>query len=450
MKSVKFLIPALLLTACSQNKDMFDPDSAERDTKAQYSENFVKTFPNVNLNQNWDYSHKNPSYSLPSGTQTKTRTRAVSYTFNTTDEYEVDIATLSWLTNTLKEQKNNKALGSPFYMSVPYNSFTIVPIYQGQASSIWELHMVVDGVDIKVWEKSQDLWVKKKADQADWTKVHDVSNTELYRTTIGAERVKSRGYTFENLPVGANMYFYLTVTKVTNPKYTSTIGIQLPSLIGQMLSLQDCPHPSNIPEGNEVMIVGCEDSNTNSDWDMNDLVFMVYGKPDVPKPIEITEGTPITKKKTVRYMIEDLGATDDFDFNDIVIDVSDIWTSTPHYVNGKLDSWTDSDKRQEAVIRHLGGILPFKLTIGDTQLEEHAGVLDANPDEVYSVSGWDINAHNISVQVKQNTNSTVYNNVVFPKSGEVPMIIAVDPTVQWMNERQCVPESWFLEPKYEE
>lgn len=73
-------------------------------------------------------------------------------------------------------------------------------------------------------------------------------------------------------------------------------------------------------------------------------------------------------------------------------------------------------------------------------------MLGSNPDELYAVSGWNINSHNVSVQVKQSTNSTVYNNVVFPKAGEAPMIIAVDPTVQWMNERQCVPESWFYEP----
>ena len=446
MKLVKLVIAAALFTACSHNSDLYDPEFTEKNVKAQYFESFVKTFPNVDLNQSWDYSHKNPSYSLPSDMQSKARTRAASYSLTTTDEYEVDGETLSWLTKKLPEQNSkNRSLGSPFYMSVPDNSFTIVPIYQGKASSVWELHMVVDGVDIKVWEKSQDMWVKKKTDQADWTKVYDISKAELDRNTIGAAKVKTKGYTFENLPVGANMYFYLVVTRVTNNKYKNTIGVQLSSLIGQMLSLDDCPHPTNIPEGNEVMIVGCEDAN-NGDWDMNDLVFMVYGKPSVPKTVIVTDGTPITKKNTVRYMIEDLGSTDDFDFNDIVVDVSEVWTSTPHYVNGKLNSWTDSDKRQEAVIRHLGGILPFKLKIGDTELEEHQGVLGSNPDELYAVSGWNINSHNVSVQVKQSTNSTVYNNVVFPKAGEAPMIIAVDPTVQWMNERQCVPESWFYEP----
>ena len=132
--------------------------------------------------------------------------------------------------------------------------------------------------------------------------------------------------------------------------------------------------------------------------------------------------------------------------NDIVIDVSDICTSTPKYVNGLLDSWTDSDFRQEAVIRHLGGTLPFKLTIGSTELPEHKGVLGANPDEKYTVTGWNKDTHNISVRVKQSGSETVYNTLGFPKAGEAPMIIAVEPTVDWMEERTSVPESWFIIP----
>jgi len=181
---------------------------------------------------------------------------------------------------------------------------------------------------------------------------------------------------------------------------------------------------------------------------MNDLVFMVYAKPDVPEPVVIEEGTPITKRSTVRYMIEDLGATDDFDFNDIVVDVADVCTTTPVYTTGVLDHWVDSNPRQEAVIRHLGGVLPFKLKIGNTELEEHLGVLGADPDEVYEVTAWDRNAHNISVQVRQKANvAGVYNNVTFPKAGEAPMIIAVEPTQGWMSERKSVPASWFYIPE---
>lgn len=91
-----------------------------------------------------------------------------------------------------------------------------------------------------------------------------------------------------------------------------------------MMFVLNCSAKTSIGHGIDtiMMIVACEDTNVSSDNDMNDVVFMVYGKPYVPGVETIEEGTPITKKTTVRYMIEDLGATDDFDFNDIVIDVN--------------------------------------------------------------------------------------------------------------------------------
>lgn len=451
MKKIVPMLAVLLFTAC-QSHDLYDGAALERDTKKAYSDNFVKTFPNVNLNQSWDYSNKNEAYSLLSSTNAARFTRATeSYEMTTDGEYEVDPSTLTWLKNKLTAGKDHRDLGNPFYMTAPGNSFTIIPIFQGQASSIWELHAVVNGVDFKVWEKSQDIWVKKNSN-SDWQTVSSLSTSEMSKNTETAAAVKANSYTFKNVPAGTEMYFYLLVTKAES-KYSYTVNGQMSSLNGMMLSLNDCPRPANIDENNEVMIIACEDvydnsaKNVKSDNDMNDVVFMIYGKPEVPNTIEITEDVSIEKRVTVRYLIEDLGATDDFDFNDIVVDVSDVWISSPTYTNGILSGWTDSDKHQEAVIRHLGGTLPFKLTIGDTELDEHAGVLGSDPDEKFDVSGWNKDLHNISVMVKQSTNSEVYNNVVFPKAGEAPMIIAVDPSQTWMKERKSVPESWFYIPE---
>ena len=454
MKKMVVMLTTVFMVAC-QSTDLFDEQAKERDTKAQYAEYFSKSYPDVTLNQNWDYSNKNEAYSLPTSINRSAVTRATrgaNYQLTAGGEYEVDNSTLTWMKEKLKDGKDNRSLGKPFYMKTPGNSFTIVPIYQGQASSVWELHAVIDGVDYKVWEKCQDVWVKKN-ENSDWQTVSSVSNTELYKSTDNVAAVKANSYTFENVPVGVEMYFYLVVTKVTNSKYNYTVNSQMSSLNGMMLSLNDCPRPANIAEDNEVMIIGCEDVNDNaaqnvkSDNDMNDVVFMVYGKPEVPSTIEITEDMSIEKKVTVRYLIEDLGSVDDFDFNDIVVDVSEVWTSSPVYTNGVLSGWTDSDKHQEAIIRHLGGTLPFKLTIGSTELEEHEGVLGSDPDEKYEITGWDKDQHNISIMVKQSKNSTVYNNVQFPKAGEAPMIIAVDPTQEWMKERVSVPESWFYIPE---
>ena len=447
---------AALMTACS-NTDVFDSTAIENNLKAEYTANFKKAYPNINLNQSWDFSNKNPQFYLPSSTAAA-RTRAANdYSFKAGADYEVEDATLTWLSNKLVEKRNNKSLGSPFYMSVPNNSFTIVPIFQGKAELIWDLHLVVDGVDIKVWEKSQNMWVKTKADQEDWTPVFDVATKQLDKNTINAKAVKATPYTFENLPVGADMYFYLDVVGYdTGTNHAKSKGLKQSSLKGMMLALNDCPVPSNLTEaGNEVLIIGCEDLDgiaESTDWDLNDVVFMVYGKPDVPQPKKIKTGDPVVQKKTVRYMIEDLGATDDFDFNDIVLDVSEYQTQTPIYTNGVLTSWEDVEGtyHQEAIIRHLGGELPFKLTIGDTELEEHRGVMGSNPDEKFEVTGWDIERHNITVQVQQKDNQGVYNNVVFPKVGEAPMIIAVEPSQEWMKERVSIPADWFTVPESNE
>ena len=440
------VLAAATLAACS-SKDLYDPNYQEANTKDAYASNFTQKYPEVSLNQSWDFSSKNPSFWFSSNSAVLL-TRAGEYSITEGEDYIIDNNQLAWMKQQLVEQRDNRKLGNPFYMTVPNNSFTIVPIYQGKASMVWELHMVVDGVDIKIWEKGQNVWVKKTANAEEWTAVNDVSTKELDKNTISAAAVKATPYTFSNLPVGKEMYFYLFISQAND--HPQLQNAQQSSLNGMMIALTECPRPANLDPENEVMIVGCEDWNgSGSDNDMNDVVFMVYGKPYVPQPIKIEEGTPITKKTTVRYMIEDLGSTNDFDFNDIVLDVSNICLSTPTYVNGVLDHWTDGEIRQEAVIRHLGGELPFRLKIGDTQLDEHRGVMGSNPDEKYDVTGWDINTHNVSVEVRQNMNSTVYNHMTFPKAGEVPIIIAVDPTVEWMLERQSVPESWFYIPEQE-
>jgi len=491
-KVLMMLSAAALLTACS-HMYMFDEEAMELQTKADYAENFSTKYAGVDMNQSWDYSHKQSDYRLGGATEAKAATRAISGGFEIGDWYEVDNATLDWMHEKLDEGKDHRNLGSPFYMTVPGTEFTIVPIYQGLAGAIWNLHVVVDGVDYLVWEKinhyslggndtdpgyepltgsiqikdySDDNWHNLKGvwydgiyyrgndlyntDGSDkWVAPHEGEGPDWKQNIVTA--VRSLPYTFKDLPVGKEMYFYLDITVTGSGNWNgkdhkmNNVGAHQSSLKQMMVALQDVPRPNNIDPSNEVMIIGCEDADLeDSDWDMNDLVLLVYGK-QVPKPIKIEEGDEIEEVKTVRYMIEDLGATDDFDFNDIVLDVSEIHTISPVYTNGVVTEWKDYGTRQEAVIRHLGGTLPFTLKIGDTQLEEMQGRLGADPNTKFDVTGWDINNHNISIEVRQMGNQGV-NKIGFPKAGEAPMIIAVDPSQKWMPERQSVPEDWFTVP----
>ena len=509
------LTAAVAMTACSHD-DLFTPSDLENNTKVTYAQNFAKKYPNVDMSKGWDFSTKTPVLTFGSAGNSingaRTRAGEGNGTWSAGDWYYVDNNTLNWMHEKLVEGKDHRDLGSPFYMSIPGNEFTIVPIYQGQAAAMWDLHVVIDGVDYKIWEKInkaslggsdenvQDETLTgtiqiKDADSDDWHNLHGqwfdwgYGHWNSLYNTDGDDRwtpdwsgrnkvtaVRSTPYTFKNFPIGAEMYFYLEITEDGNEyddvrdannnvigksvrNHRNDVGDKQSSVKGMMLALSGCPIPSNL-NGNEVLIIGCEDASVEkynigtdadgnetfygSDWDMNDLVLLVYGK-NVPKPVEIHEGDTFEERTTVRYMIEDLGATDDFDFNDVVIDVADIDIITPTYTNGVLTSQAVTGHRQEAVIRHLGGTLPFILTIGNTELPEMGGqaTFQTSPNLKFDVTGWNINAHNVSVKVQQQGNTGVYNNVKFPRAGEAPMIIAVDPTQNWMPERQSVPETWF-------
>ena len=460
---------ATSMVACSNNQDVFDGGAIEKTAKQSYAENFAKKYPNVDMNQNWDFSSKTPYFSFSNNNGNHAGTRAaVSYDFTEGAKQEVDLSTVEWMKDNLKEGKPNRSLGKAFYMTVPGTEFTIQPIFQGEAGAVWDLHVVVNGVDILLWTKSQDIELQTEV-KSEWHSVVDEQAAEggweAQRNTLKATAVRSVPYTFKNLPVGADMYFYLDITTSGSGGwdwwdevkqeyhpwkmyYMNNVGDHMTSVDQMMLALQGFEKPSNVPAGYEYMLIGCEDANlADSDWDMNDVVFLVYGQ-KIPKPIEITEGTTVYDSRTVRYMVEDLGSTDDFDFNDIVIDVTENKAKTPVYTNGVLTSWNEGETTQKAVIRHLGGTLPFLLTIGDKQLPEMGGqsTFQTSPNTEFDVTGWNINSHNISVQVQQKDNQGVYNNVVFPKAGEAPMIIAVDPSQNWMPERQSVPESWFYLP----
>ena len=143
VKTMMMVIAASSMVACTKNADLFDSSAIEQNAKATYAENFTKKYPNVDLNQSWDFSTKQSDYRLGSGN--KARTRAGEGGITKGSWYEVDNNTLSWMHEQLVEGKDNRKLGNPFYMTVPGNDFTIIPIYQGQAGAMWNLHVVEIG-----------------------------------------------------------------------------------------------------------------------------------------------------------------------------------------------------------------------------------------------------------------------------------------------------------------
>lgn len=441
------------LMSCSK-ADLFDSNAANELKKEQqekdYTSNFVKKYGAVE-GKSWDLATLATSYTLESSNRALTRDGV--YNADAVEgEMLVEKATIDWMSTNMKAGANNVAKGKPFYLQVPNNSFTIVPIFQGTASYYWQLWMYVDGVGDKlIWSKGDIKYITSDG-STDW-KSPGTGGTGMN----SAFQIKAPTYEFKNLPKNANMYFYLKVWNSYSDFQNNTINPRkLTSLNQMMLALINCQVPSNVPAGNEVSIIGCED-NMNGDFDYEDLVFMMYGNPAPPiKHVdEVIVGTP------KRYMMEDLGEEHpDFDFNDVVVDVisgrAKVKREYEILENGGwnlIKETTIENLPDIAVVRAAGGILDFTLKIGNTTWTKSAkfpnyqqmlntgrdGEIDYDKElDTFKVEGWNPTDNNISVTVEGNP-----NDITFPETGKAPMIIAVDPTTNWMFERTPVPESWF-------
>ena len=432
--------------SCSKS-DVFDPGQAEEIKKAQeeakieqsktdYEANFVEKYGEVDPNQSWDFSTGTPTISLPSSSA-KAGTRAGGYERkNSTDYYEFPAATINKMKEVFVEGRDNRNLGTAFAMHAPANAIYIMPMYMGQSGGNFELWMHVEGIaeDIKVWSKWQDLQVKPKAGD-NWKNVKDHNSGS---NCVGVAAIRSKYYKFSGLPENAVMHFYLKITEAaggyneTNQILTSISGYMRDFKFGNdgfPTGLKGIDENITKPE---AMIIGVEDATTSkSDHDFNDVVFMIYGEPYVPQTFKVEEFETTYSK---RYMIEDLGSTDDFDFNDIVVDVQETFTQKRTTDEQGLETWSDPVlKGQKAFLRHR--ILPFELTIGNTKLEKMDGVLSDDPNTEFTVTGWNRNSNNISIDVYQGTGSQTATRVNFPQTGAIPMIIATDTNVAWSAER---------------
>jgi len=484
--NIKMMAAAMAVlgaVSCSKS-DMYDPAQVEENKKAQeeakieqaktdYENNFVKTYGEIDPNQSWDFSTGDEYFNIPSSSKAGTRGETPSYTMTKSENYyNIQDATLDKMGEVFKEGEDNRALGKPFAMTVPGNKFTIMPIFMGQSGGDFDLYMHVDGVgEILVWRKWEDMQAKfggsttwkdlyeeKRINTGTWL----FPNYEYVRqsttnghNTVGASAIRSKYFTFEGLPEGATMYFYLKITSAASGYNTK--GQSLGSVNNFMREYQFGPNdlkPQNLPgdvTNPEVKIIGCEDaSNQNTtDNDFNDVVFMIYGEPYVPQSFVVEDLEKTVKK---RYMIEDLGSKDDIDFNDIVVDVISTYSYKMTTSSSGIVTFSEEKlESRKAEIKALGGTLDFELNLGGKKWkksDEFDATVMYNTDPIdYNLVlaelelplTFDPATNNISVTVYQKDSDKVSAEVNFPASGTTPMIIAFNSYVQWSKERVRFP-----------
>lgn len=338
-------------------------------------------------------------------------------------------------------------------------------------------------------------------DDKELVRVEDIG----YKTTCYASRqmheasdpikgIRTKGYTFDlSAYAGQPVSFYLEINTRSKLYRNVSLGAKMWSTTNQMRFInKDVSEISGLDFsdleslGKEYMLVGIEDSDYRnnggwkdglgnsvsgsnlaaSDYDYNDLVLLIISD-DIKTVTDEYDEPEITKK---RYMVEDLGTTDDIDFNDMVVDIEQ--TEWFHYkvtkVNGEVKGVvktpsTTKPTIQKATIRAMGGTLDFDFKIGNnvvfkksesnytvgTMYNTERGKIDYKKVMWEgTVTGWVPNENNVSFTVyKKNATDPskpvgTYN-VVFPNLGEVPYIIAFDPSKEWRDERHPICLDWL-------
>ena len=466
------MMAMLGITSCSKT-DLYDEGkiaemeaaeaaAAQQKLIAEYEANFIKTFGEVSPTQSWDFRTASATFTCNgfSGALTRatesTPAEAITYTMATSTEYyPLQQKTAATLKRVFTEGNNHQNEGTFFYMKAPGNDFTIQPIYMGQSGGNFSLYLHVDGLedDICVWNKWEGIQYKNNGDE-DWKTLTE--NHNGIRNLLDAVAIQSKTITISGIPENTSIYFYLKITDAA-VGYNQT-GQCLTSLDGYLreymcganeVDLSLLPG-INLDTQVQCKMIGCEDASTGqSDRDHNDLVFLLYGQPDVPQSFDPKD---LFKYETKRYMIEDLGETDDFDFNDIVVDVTQEFKAhikvdgqgnpLPGYENPEYKI-----NRCYAQIKAMGGTLDFELNIDGTKWTK-SGKFDpaemintSSPDykKVYDTIDlpltWDPTANKISVKVFKKDGFTEGAKVNFPQKGAIPMIIATDADVKWATER---------------
>ena len=401
--SVAILVASTFIVSCSKSDVFEQSQSSVNDLKMnQYKTSFVQKYGEIAPDQSWDFS-------TVSNTKASTRgEEKIVETIETLAEYKSivdgDIDDVKANFNAKGEVKTwIPRLSVGMFAAFAHNTFKKKVHYHFEICHNSTRTEVVPQINLG-YDTNGNKWYDAGTSNTLNNSGYNIRqvntkslNTDTYWVAYWQNTDKhSQAATKENAEIMANLQNF----KVNNYKeYTSKNG--------------------NIYWGFDCTGHG----------DYSDLIFLV---------VNIDPVRPIEK----RYMVEDLGAIGDFDFNDIVFDVQQ-----------------DVQGKQKCIIRAMGGTLDFTLKVGNktwTKSDEGAKkgyqpavMYNTNPikkDEVlaeFDVEEWDPTENNVSVSVVSKENNGVITVIPFPKKGEVPMIIAFDTFYPWMTEQESLPDNWW-------
>ena len=283
------------------------------------------------------------------------------------------------------------------------------------------------------------------------------SNSTLVGTTyklayFGKDGLGEGSYTF---PKGTHVVFFIIIGNNNSWRQTSEYGYHirysLPWMNRMFYYKQYENHPSYMVEdaaedfvtykwGGQI-VMGVEDEG--GDDDMNDILFFIKGNvndDDIPEIGEEPE------ENSWIIACEDLGDTNDYDFNDVVFKVSHVAGETTAYVTPLA----------------AGGVLEPYIIHGTTGLGETHQLLgsDKKADGSYPIiNTYSITAQGQKIPVTVPSDFSMANNmggfaiqvvrthtnaitITAPTSGLAPQMFCVPGTWAWPKERVNIEDAY--------
>ena len=408
----------------------------------------------------------------------------------------------------LATQKVSKKSGSTSQLVYPWDVSGLSSIddakykwdFEATAGFAYEQFMVTgegvpSGFNKGIWyyydqNKNTKAWQSVRLDLGEMSLTKQNSDGSCdYKET------RSKGYHFSGLTPGDVVYFFWeTMAPYYRCKPVSEGGEGgriLTSLNDQMRIINyDGPALTGIPSNKVVSIVGCEAGvlgklDSAKEPDYNDMVFLLVTDEE-PKVVDVKNVEEIVEK---RYMVEDLGATDDIDFNDMVVDVKQVKKYEITTMSDGKSSKEYKSTTQEVILRAMGGTLDFDFKVGNNVIFTKSKLSGINYKTMYMTgmkggksttlddydcvlyhatligNPWDPSTNNVSFTVYKEGTSTAAGgsgtagnsgqvnidnngsyNITFPNIGDAaPRIIAFPVTKLWRDERHECCNEWLYD-----
>lgn len=197
----------------------------------------------------------------------------------------------------------------------------------------------------------------------------------------------------------------------------------------------------------DKIVIGFEDAGAYSsvDFDYNDCIFLLDGNFDeeiIPDPI------PEEKPEENSWIIacEDLGSTDDYDFNDIVFKVShvagqNVATVTPLAAGGIYESHILFNN---VALGETHQMLGAKATEGNYPMINTSSITATGTSQTVTVPtdfslANSMGGFGITVKTNDNINAVI---ITAPDAGEAPQMFCVPGTWAWPTERTKIQEAY--------